>query len=299
MRFLPVILACLLGSILLPSCVSSDSDAPKSDSNAHRGRAPNVESDVKWKPFAFPLEKGKAAFLVVSHRGTLPGSAQTENSLGSVLEVAGSADAIEFDLQLTKDGRLILLHDETLERVTTCRGRVDERTWEDLQANCRLKSGAPITLYDQEFIGEVAGRFKYVFAEIKPRKRVTEVLAGVEALPRPPNLIYTSYRIPMVEALIARGIPATFDAFTIKAVRRAHRLGMPVAMADFRDMDAAAAAEVIGLVKSKQLGLVLYTVERRDQNLHRLEMLVRAGVVAAVLFDDPAYGRELERRWRN
>jgi glycerophosphoryl diester phosphodiesterase len=44
---------------------------------------------------------------------------------------------VEIDVQKTKDGQLVVLHDSWLDRTTTCKGRLLERTLADL-GSCRL-----------------------------------------------------------------------------------------------------------------------------------------------------------------
>ena len=43
------------------------------------------------------------------------------------------ANGIETDVQATKDGVLVLFHDDTLERVTDSTGKIADYTWEELQ----------------------------------------------------------------------------------------------------------------------------------------------------------------------
>lgn len=46
-------------------------------------------------------------------------------------------DEVEFDVQLTRDGVPIVIHDETLDRTTALRGRVDAHDW------ATIRAGAP------------------------------------------------------------------------------------------------------------------------------------------------------------
>ncbi len=57
-----------------------------------------------------------------------------ENTLGAV-EAAIAADyAVEIDLQLTADGGLVINHDETLDRTTREKGRILDRTLDELRS---------------------------------------------------------------------------------------------------------------------------------------------------------------------
>lgn len=43
-------------------------------------------------------------------------------------------DILDFDVRLTKDGVLVIFHDDTVDRTTNGTGRVDEMTWDQLHA---------------------------------------------------------------------------------------------------------------------------------------------------------------------
>lgn len=65
--------------------------------------------------------------LVVAHRGAA--SDAPENTLPSFqLAVDMGADAIELDVRLTADGKLVVIHDETLDRTTNLTGAVAGRS---------------------------------------------------------------------------------------------------------------------------------------------------------------------------
>ncbi|MGZ5267919.1 MAG: glycerophosphodiester phosphodiesterase family protein [Caldimonas sp.] len=78
---------------------------------------------------------------VVGHRGNRAHA--PENTLESFREaVALGADAVEFDLRVSRDGTLVVIHDETLERTTDGSGPVALRTVAELK---RLDAGARFT----------------------------------------------------------------------------------------------------------------------------------------------------------
>lgn len=61
---------------------------------------------------------------------------QPENSVAAI-EVTGRAipgAILEIDAALTRDGRLVLMHDETLDRTSTGRGRVSDLTFAEVRA---------------------------------------------------------------------------------------------------------------------------------------------------------------------
>jgi glycerophosphoryl diester phosphodiesterase len=70
--------------------------------------------------------------LIIAHRGN--SAHRPENTLAafaSALEVG--ADVIELDVQLTRDGRLAVIHDATLDRTTSGRGRVRDHSLQQIR----------------------------------------------------------------------------------------------------------------------------------------------------------------------
>ena len=51
------------------------------------------------------------------------------------------ARAVEVDMRVTRDDRIVLMHDETLNRTTTCAGPVRGVTAASIRARCRAKGG--------------------------------------------------------------------------------------------------------------------------------------------------------------
>jgi len=70
--------------------------------------------------------------LVIGHRGAA--GAAPENTLPSLrTAVEDGADALEFDLQCSADGRLVVHHDDTLDRTTDGSGPLASRTLAELR----------------------------------------------------------------------------------------------------------------------------------------------------------------------
>jgi len=124
--------------------------------------------------------------LVIAHRGD--SAHRPENTLASfasALEVG--ADLVEFDVQLTRDGAVIVIHDPTLERTTTGRGDVREMALAEVRS---VSAGFPArfgTAHAGERIptlAEVLGLLRErakVMVEIKPDSVTDDAEAGIEA----------------------------------------------------------------------------------------------------------------------
>ena len=66
-----------------------------------------------------------------AHRGAC--AYKPENTLESFKEAVNMhADGIELDIQMTKDGKIVVIHDETIERTSNGSGWVKDFTYEEL-----------------------------------------------------------------------------------------------------------------------------------------------------------------------
>src|SRR5262245_59134058 len=84
---------------------------------------------------------------VLAHRGG--GTLAPENSLAGLRAAARYGfRGVEFDAKLTRDGVVVLLHDETLDRTTNGHGLVAQAHWAALE---RLDAGS---WRDRRFAGE-------------------------------------------------------------------------------------------------------------------------------------------------
>jgi glycerophosphoryl diester phosphodiesterase len=84
--------------------------------------------------------------LRIGHRGAA-GHAP-ENTLASVRKaIEFGVDVVEVDLRLTRDGQVVLLHDATVDRTTSGKGRVSAKSLEGLKA--LAAGGEPIPTLDE------------------------------------------------------------------------------------------------------------------------------------------------------
>lgn len=133
---------------------------------------------------------------IASHRGDM--LAAPENSLSAIRSaLAQGVDAIEIDVQLAKDGVIVLHHDQTLARTAGAADRVADLTYAQL---ARLSIGRG---YGEEFAGEriptleqvlaeVGGQTKLI-VEIKPYGEPEKLAAGVVRLIEQYELTDSSY----------------------------------------------------------------------------------------------------------
>ncbi len=83
-----------------------------------------------------------------AHRGA-SGYAPENTMEAFALAVEQRADGVELDVQLTKDQRLVVIHDETVDRVSMQHGYVKDFEWKDL---CKIPVNRTIPEYKEVFI---------------------------------------------------------------------------------------------------------------------------------------------------
>lgn len=79
---------------------------------------------------------------VIAHRGFA--ATAPENTVSAIQSAASHADAVEFDVRRSGSGELVVIHDETIDRVTDGTGLVTDHSLESLQSYTVLDSGEPI-----------------------------------------------------------------------------------------------------------------------------------------------------------
>jgi glycerophosphoryl diester phosphodiesterase len=100
---------------------------------------------------------------IMGHRGA-PAD-EPENTLSSFRRaLAVGVAAVELDVQLTKDGRLAVIHDETLDRTTNGRGPVKNFTLAELK---RLDAGGGETIPCLEEVFDLVQGKAHLVVELK------------------------------------------------------------------------------------------------------------------------------------
>lgn len=90
---------------------------------------------------------GRNYVFVVAHRGDWRNA--PENSIDAIERaIAMKVDVVEIDIQRTKEGDFVLMHDGSINRTTTGSGDVRDFTVEELK-KFQLKSGNGIKTYDR------------------------------------------------------------------------------------------------------------------------------------------------------
>ena len=116
-----------------------------------------------------------------AHRGLhTRDKAVPENSLEAFRLAVRAGYGIELDVQLSKDGQVVVFHDDTLERVCGVSGRVDERSYEQLSHLSLCGTAYTIPLFSQ--VLELVRGAEPLIVELKPGKRNRELCQKTLAL---------------------------------------------------------------------------------------------------------------------
>jgi glycerophosphoryl diester phosphodiesterase len=247
--------------------------------------------------------------LVAAHRG---GAALwAENSLHAFRNaIALGVDALEFDLHMTADGEIVVLHDPTLERTTTGRGEVRDLKRADLAAvKLRAPDGsvgaepvatlaavldlaAPAAVELMPEIKVDANRHRYDGIEEKVlallRSRGLLERATVQAF-QPETIRHLRQLEPRARTmfLMGRGDVERMRARPAEAVQRARELGATDLGVNHRLIDA----DVVSAARDAGIRLSAWTVNE-EADIHRMLALG----VGVIMSDRPDLVKRLRGR---
>jgi len=149
--------------------------------------------------------------LVIAHRGS--SAYAPENTLAAFqLAAEQEADAIELDVDLTRDGHVIVMHDATIDRTTDGHGRVTDLTLEEIR---QADAGA---WRSAEFKGERVPLLEEVFEAVGQRLLINGEIKDMSL--RGSGLEAQVAALIAKHDLIDRVIISSFNPF---ALRRAQR----------------------------------------------------------------------------
>ena len=164
------------------------------------GAAAAVVAAVPWFDFMISVASRPIRIpVVISHRGN--GFGKTENTVEAVRAAHGYGFPVEVDIRLSKDGTPHLMHDNTLDRTTSCTGYITEKTDEQLKGcgvdtlNDAIATNATLELELKVLNSPMLEAIKQVVEKVPPARIIMFVNPGSDA--------------------IANRIAAQFKAYTI------------------------------------------------------------------------------------
>ncbi|MCK6453056.1 MAG: glycerophosphodiester phosphodiesterase [Alphaproteobacteria bacterium] len=183
---------------------------------------------------------------IASHRGGA--LLWPENSRIAFENTAALAvEQVEFDLHPTRDGRLVVIHDPTLDRTTDAVGPVAERHWRELEDVVIKGTGGQRPLLLEEVIG--------IFRPTPIRLRIElKVDARGQPYPGLPGLVAAALDRA---GMAARSVVTGFQLATVAeamALAKPHAAVWLLAPAVLRDIGGAAAA--IALARDRHIPML-------------------------------------------
>ncbi|MGP2411941.1 glycerophosphodiester phosphodiesterase [Yersinia sp. 2553 StPb PI] len=210
---------------------------------------------------------------IVAHRGG--GSLAPENTLAAIdVGARYGHKMIEFDVKLSHDGQIFLLHDDTLERTSNGWGVAGDLSWEKL---FQLDAG---DWYSTAFRGERLP----LLSEVAVRCAQHDMAANIEIKPTTGTEIATGRAIALAARLLWQGqaIPPLLSSFSFDALAAAQQAApeLPRGLlldkwddnwqAMTRQLDCVSlhinykqlTAERVALLKAAGLRILVYTVNQ-------------------------------------
>jgi len=146
-----------------------------------------------------------------------------ENTLASFEEaVRRGADLIELDVQLSRDGEVVVLHDTSVDRTTNGEGIVRDLSWEKISS---LDAGM---WYSPEYAGEYVPSLSQVIQRFKGRRTTSRHALGFIIELKTVRGLGGALADAVVNRLqkddfVERVVIISFDAVALQEVRVAHR----------------------------------------------------------------------------
>ncbi len=149
----------------------------------------------------FELEREAQKFVNFAHRGA--SEYMAENTLSSFfLGLRMGANGIETDVQRTKDGVLVLFHDDTLSRVTAREGEVADYTYDEL-SRMRVRNSATgeedSIVRFEDFLRYFGWRDLTFAIEIKKAGYEKDVVDLLERFGMREKTVITSFKFECIE----------------------------------------------------------------------------------------------------
>ncbi|MBS1808951.1 MAG: glycerophosphodiester phosphodiesterase [Acidobacteria bacterium] len=135
--------------------------------------------------------------LVIAHRGA--SAVEPENTLRAFARsIEMGAQMIELDLHLTRDGHVVVIHDDDLRHTTNARGRVSQLTLEEVRKADAGKGERVPTL--QETLELTRGRVQ-LYLEIKAPQAAARTLRIVREFSCQNEVLLASFDLPLMKEL--------------------------------------------------------------------------------------------------
>ncbi len=245
--FITIILTVLSSSCFRTNSSGSINNMPQVDQVFNLKTVDDLYHFLTYNENSYPL--------VSAHRGG-PSDGFPENAIPTFAEVASKMPAIiECDIAMTKDSVLVLMHDETLDRTTTGKGKLSRKTFEELKELKLKDNNGVVTNYRIPTLEDALqwgiGRVIYTLDVKKsvPYEKVIELIRKTKA---EANSIIITYSANQAE-VVNRLAPDLMISATIKNTDDLNRLS-EMSIPDTR---------LIAFVGTREPDTALYTLLRQ------------------------------------
>lgn len=212
----------ILLAVCLAACTGQTAEPPQAGGEHAPAATPRDLSAF------FDCVRERGATIVAAHRGG-PAPGYAENAIATFERAIEAGPVmLEIDVATTRDGQLVLMHDDTVDRTTTGRGRVDALTLAQVQ-QLRLRdqrgqviAGAPPTL--REALDWGAGRAVFEL-DVKRGTAFADVVEAVRGAGAEERVLIITYNLDdAIEVhrldprlMISVGIESQADVRTLEA----------------------------------------------------------------------------------
>ena len=224
--------------------------------------------------------KKSTEIIIMAHRGASADS--PENTMIAVKKALEyGADYSEIDVHQTKDGKIILMHDETLDRTTSGEGHVWDQTWEKIRL---LDAGS---WFGEMFTGEPVPSLEEIIQFASGRIKLNiEIKISREE----PDLVSKVVEIIHKYDFIDKCIVTSFDRKAVEKVKKIdHRIqtgfifgkdypedvfsgNWEVLSCNYQIVDE----EFIKKARENKKNIYVWTVDRKNEMLRLIDLKVDA-----------------------
>jgi glycerophosphoryl diester phosphodiesterase len=205
-------------------------------------------------PSAAAASEPLGPVLSVAHRGA-SGHAPEHTFAAYDLALRMGADSIEQDLQLTRDGVLVVLHDETLDRTArgpaeNCTGRVDAKTL------AQIKTCDAGSWFSPEFAGERIPTLEEVFRRYGKRTNYYVEVKSPKTADRMEERLLALMDQYGLTRQAARRWQVLIQSFSAASLRRLHTLNPRLPLVRlFADSRSATIRASLDAVRTYAVGI--------------------------------------------
>jgi glycerophosphoryl diester phosphodiesterase len=200
--------------------------------------------------------------LNIAHRGASGHGLAPENTLAAFrLAMDIGADLIELDVHRSKDEKIVVIHDDSLDRTTDRKGSVRDLNFREIMsADAGEGQRVPLLAEALELMHDRA----MVLLEIKPNDITGDVIQQIRDCDAADHVIIQSFHPEVVveSFALAPGIPRGLligggDDFAARTCS----VGAGLVVPSFNLLNE----ETVGNVRLRGLGLWTYTIDEPDQ----------------------------------